>query len=172
MHIYVRLCNTMIKVLEHNKLPGHIFWGVLGYLGCLFKSRTGWVGYSQCFLSPHSKVRAPPSSPHPASRGQHDGLRLCHRLPRGMGPLPEAGVLPPVPSDHHLRLHRNVDGFSGRNAAPPLPHPRASQPDTRVGEQQHSAGGGKRRRRSAAQPLLQVQTYRLAAFFPERLAAC
>lgn len=89
-----------------------------------------------------------------------------------MGPFPEAGVLPSVPASHPLRLHRDVGGFSGRNAAAPLPRPRASQPDTRVGEQQHPAGGEKRRRRSGAQPLLQIQTHRRAALFREGLAAC
>lgn len=89
-----------------------------------------------------------------------------------MGPLPEGGFLPPVPAGHPRRLHRVVDGFSGRNAAAPLPRPRASQPDTRVGEQQHPAGGEKRRRRAGAQLLLQIQTRRRAAFFRQWLAAC
>lgn len=111
------------------------------------------------------------SSPHRPSRGQHDGLRLCHRLPGRMGPFPEAGVLPPVPAGHPLRLHLTVRGLSGRQPAPPLPRPPASQPDTRVGEQQHPAGGEKRRRRSAAQLLLQIQTYRGAALFRQGLAA-
>lgn len=107
-----------------------------------------------------------------SSRGQHDGLRLRHRFPRGMGPLPEAGFLPPVPAGHPLRLHRAVDGFSDRNTAAPLPHPRASQPDNHVGEQQHPAGGEKRRGRAGAQPLLQIQAHRPAGFLRAGFAAC
>lgn len=128
----------------------HRFWVVPFKSGII---PGGW-DISSAFEMPNVKC----ASSHPPSRGHHDGLRLCHRLPRGMGPFPEAGVLPPVPAGHPLRLHRAVGGLSGRSAAPPLPRPPASQPDTRVGEQQHPAGGEERRRRSRAQPLLQIQT--------------
>lgn len=148
------------------------WWYSSQILGCPFKS--GIIPGGWDISSAFEMLTVKSASSHPPSRGHHDGLRLCHRLPRGMGPFPEAGVLPPVPAGHPLRLHRAVGGLSGRHAAPPLPRPPASQPDTRVGEQQHPAGGEKRRRRrrSRAQPLLQIQTCWCAAFFRDGLAAC
>lgn len=112
------------------------------------------------------------SSAHPAAT-QRSRPRPTWRTTT-LGPFPEAGVLPSVPAGHPLRLHRAVGGFSGRNAAAPLPRPRASQPDSRVGEQQHPARGEKRRRRrrrSGAQPMLQIQTHRRAGLLREGLAA-
>lgn len=138
--------------------------------GCPFKSGIIPSGWDVTSAFEMNTVKS--SSPHRPSRGQHDGLRLRHRLPGGMGPFPEAGLLPPVPAGHPLRLHRTVRGLSGWQPAPPLSRSPASQPDTRVGEQQHPAGGEKRRRRrSGAQLLLQIQTYRGAAFFRQGLAA-
>lgn len=138
-------------------------------LGCPFKSGIIPSGWDVTSAFEINTVKS--SSPYRSSRGQHDGLRLRHRLPGGMGPFPEAGLLPPVPAGHPLRLHRTVRGLSGRQPAPPLPRSPSSQPDTRVGEQQHPAGGEKRRRRTGAQLLLQIQTYRGAAFFRQGLAA-